>query len=280
MRDYALSYLTIPGVTPPEQVEIAAAVGYSHASFRLIPLNVAGEPEIDPASPAMIRETKRALAQTGVKCFDVELARIHRAIDPATFEPAFAAGAELGATQVICSAWTDVRNDRSFIVDRFAQICALARPYGLTVNLEFPAFSRLATLDDCIEVLELADCPNQGVLADTLYMHFNKTPLFALSRVPTRWINFMHICDAADLVFTKDEMIHVARDARLYPGEGAIDFSAINHLFPTLPLALELPNAARSIELGHAEHARQCLIAAQALFEGAAEPFIGAGHRR
>ena len=272
MRDYALSYLTIPGVTPPEQVEIAAAAGYSHASFRLIHLNVAGEPDIDPTAPAVIRETRAALARTGVNCFDIELARIHREIDPQGFLPAFEAGAALGARQVICSAWTDVRNDRGFVVDRFSEICALARPFGLTVNLEFPAFSRLTTLEDCVEVLELADCPNQGLLADTLYMHFNKTPLFALGRLPVHWINFLHICDADDLVYTKNEMIHVARDARLYPGEGAIDFSALNDLFPNIPLALELPNAARSAELGHEQHARNCLTAAKAVFDHQAPP--------
>ena len=75
----------------------------------------------------------------------------------------------------------------------------------------------------------------------------------------------MHICDAADVCYTKDDMIHVARDARLYPGEGSIDFSAINYMFPDLPLAIELPNAARSEELGHEEHARRCVQAARAL---------------
>lgn len=267
MRSYALAYLTVPGVTPPQQTYLAAKAGYSHVSFRLIHLNVAGEPDIDPTSPQVIRETKQALADTGLKCFDIELARIHRDIDPKSFLPAFEAGAELGARQLICSAWTDVRNDRAFIVDRFREICALAQPFGLTVNLEFPAFSRLSSLDETIEILELADCPNQGVLVDTLYMHFNKTPLFALENIPVDWINFMHVCDADDLPYTKDMMIHIARDARLYPGEGAIDFSAAGYLFPNLPLAIELPNAKRSEELGHEQHARNCLEAARAVFD-------------
>lgn len=267
MRDYALSYLTVPGVTPPEQTQIAAQAGFSHVSFRLIHLNVAGEPDIDPTSPQIIRETRKAMADTGVKCFDIELARIHRDIAPESFLPAFEAGAELGATQLICSAWTDVRNDRSFIVDRFREICALARPFGLTINLEFPAFSRLSSLDETLEILELADCPNQGLLVDTLYMHFNKTPLFALEKVPSEWINFLHVCDAGDLPYTKDSMMHIARDARLYPGEGAIDFSALNYLFPNVLLAIELPNAKRSQELGHTQHARNCLMAARAIFD-------------
>jgi sugar phosphate isomerase/epimerase len=266
-RNYSLAYLTVPGLTPPEQTYVAARAGYDLVSYRLFRLDVPGEPEVDPTSPEIVRETKRALAETGLACFDIELMQILRGTEPEAFLPAFEAGADLGASQVICSAWTDVRNDRSFIVDRFGEICDLAAPLGLTVNLEFPAFSRLASLDDCIEILELAERPNQALLVDTLYMHFNRTPLFALEKVPSEWINFMHVCDADDLPYTRAEMIHVARDARLYPGEGAIDFSAINYMFPDLPLAIELPNEKRLAELGHEHHARNCLEAAHTVFD-------------
>lgn len=262
---FALSYLTVPGVTPPEQTYLAARAGYDMVSYRLFHLGVAGEPDINPVAPQIIRETKEALAATGLECFDIELMRILRSIQPRDFVPAFEAGAELGAKHVICSAWTDVRNDRTFIVERFQEICDLAWPFGLTVNLEFPAFSRLSSLDDCVEILELSRAANQGLLVDTLYMHFNKTPLFALERLPEEWINFMHICDADDVAYTKEAMIHTARDGRLYPGEGAIDFSAINYMFPDLPLAIELPNAPRSAALGHEEHARRCVSAARAV---------------
>ena len=197
-----------------------------------------------------------------MKVFDIELVRILRDIEPEAFLPSFEVGAELGASQVICSAWTDVRNDRNFIVERFCEICDLAASFNLAVNLEFPAFSRLASLEDCLEILELADQPNQGLLVDTLYMHFNKMPLLVLERVPSEWIRFMHINDADDIYYTKEEMIHTARDERLYPGEGAIDFSAINYLFPDLPLAIELPHDRRMKELGPEQHARNCLEAA------------------
>ncbi|MEO0382550.1 MAG: TIM barrel protein [Pseudomonadota bacterium] len=263
---FSLAYLTVPGVTPPEQTHIAAQTGYEYVSFRLAHLGVPGEPDINPTSPHMVRQAKQALDETGLACFDIELVRIARSLPLAQFLPAFEAGADLGAKHVICSAWTDVRNDRSFIVERFLEICDLARPFGLTVNLEFPAFSRLTTLKETLEVLDLARAPNQGVLVDTLYMHFNKTPLFALERVPSEWVNFLHLCDAQNVSYTKDGMIQTARDARLYPGEGAIDFSAINHLFPGLPLAIELPNEARSKALGHVEHARRCVEAARAVF--------------
>ncbi len=262
---FSLAYLTVPGLTPSEQTRVAARTGYDYVSLRLYHLNVAGEPDIDPVAPQTVRETKQALSETGVQVLDIELVRILRSIDVKEFLPAFEAGAELGASQVICSAWTDVRNDRSFIVDSFSAICDLAAPFGLTVNLEFPAFSRLASLEDCVEILEFADRPNQGLLVDTLYMHFNKTPLFAMEKVPGRWINFMHICDANDLPYTRDEMIHIARDARLYPGEGAIDFSTINYMFPDLPLSIELPHKDRMAEFGPEQHARNCIEAARSL---------------
>lgn len=265
---YSLSYLTVPGVTPPEQTYIAARTGYDYVSYRLFHLGVAGEPDIDPTSPQIIRDTKKALADTGLKCFDIELMRILRGLDPQQFIPAFEAGAELGASHVICSAWTDVRNDRGYIVETFAEICDLAAPFGLTVNLEFPAFSRLTTLEEVIDILERTGRRNQGVLVDTLYMHFNKAPLFALERIPADWINFFHICDAGDLAFTKDDMIQIARDARLYPGEGAIDFSSINYLFPDLPLSIELPHTVRMAEFGPEQHAKNCIDAARTVFDG------------
>ncbi|MCB1760603.1 MAG: sugar phosphate isomerase/epimerase [Gammaproteobacteria bacterium] len=261
-HEFSLAYLTVPGLTPPELTRVAAQAGYDFVSHRLVHLGVAGEPEIDPLSAEVIRDTRLALADSGIRVFDIELVRIMRSIEPRSFLPAFEVGAELGASQVICSAWTDVRNDRDFIVDRFCEICELAAPLKLTVNLEFPAFSRLSTLEECLEILELADQPNQGLLTDALYMHFNKMSLLALERVPSEWIHFMHINDAEDISYTKEEMIHTARDERLYPGEGAIDFSAINYLFPELPLAIELPHEKRMRELGPLQHARNCLQAA------------------
>lgn len=273
---FSLSYLTVPGVTPPEQTYIAARAGYDDVSYRLVNLGVAGEPEIDPLGPQVIRETNAALAETGLGCFDIELFRITRSQDLGQFERAFAAGAELGARHAISSAWTDVRNDRDFLVDSFSELCDLASPYGITVNLEFPAFSRLTTLKEVVEILERSGRRNQGILVDTLYMHFNRAPLFQLETVPGDWLNFLHICDAEDLVYTRDEMIHMARDARLYPGEGAIDFSVIDYLFPDIPCSLELPNEARTSELGHEGHARRCLEAAK---EVLGMPLGSAGER-
>ena len=267
-RQFSLAYLTVPGVTPVEQTHIAAQAGYDFVSFRLINLGVPGEPEVDLLSPMMLRRTRAALAETGLKLFDIELARIQRELDPKTFLRAFEAGAELGARHVVASAWTNVRNDRDFIVERFSEICDLAAPFGLTVNLEFPAFSRLACLEDAVEVLLAAKRANAGLLIDTLYWHFSRAKLVDLKSVRPEWINFLHICGSpAEIPTSREEMMHIAREARLYPGEDAGDFASLAAHLPAVPLSIELPNALRSAELGHLGHARRCLEAAHHVFD-------------
>jgi hypothetical protein len=67
-------------------------------------------------------------------------------------------------------------------------------------------------------------------------------------------------------------MIRTARDARLYPGEGAIDFWAINYLFPHLPLSIELPHARRLAEFGPEGHAGNCIKAARSIFDTDKQP--------
>ncbi len=275
-RLYSLAYLTVPGLTPPEQVHVAQAAGYDAVSLRLIQMGVAGEPGIDPCAPQLVRETRAALARTGLVCHDIELARILRENSAADYERAFAAGAELGARQVISSAWTDVRNDQGFVVERFGEICDLAAGYGLSVNLEYPAFSRLCCIADALEVLRAANRPNQGLLIDTLYHHFTGGKLADLALVPKGWINFLHVNDTDHVAFSKAEMIHIARDARLYPGEGVIPFAMFAAAFPDVAIALELPNAARLAELGATEHARRALVAAKTFFDDGAARAISA----
>ena len=68
---------------------------------------------------------------------------------------------------------------------------------------------------------------------------------------------------------TREGMIQLARDARLYPGEGWIDFAGIIERCPPMNYSIELPNQSRVAELGYEEHARRCLTHAKATFGAA-----------
>ncbi len=266
-QTFSLAYLTIPGCTPPEQVQIAARTGYDFVSLRLINMGVAGEPDCNPIDPQIVRETKAALQETGLKVLDIELARILADKDPAEYRAAFEAGAELGARHVISSAWTGRYDDRAYLVDRYAELCDLAKPYGLTVDLEFPTFSRLSSLRETADIVNAAGRANGGILLDTLYFHFSGCSLDDLTVLPREWFHFLHLCDApAGVPITREGKIAIARGERLYVGEGCIDIRAVAACLPEVPLSIELPNSRRMAELGREGHARRCLDAAKTYF--------------
>jgi len=263
-RTYSLAYLTVSGCSPAEMTYIAARTGYDYVSFRLIPMNITGEVVYTPADAAMMKKTKAALQETGIGVLDLELARIVEDVEPRSYVPAMETMAQLGARHVITSAWTKRTDDRNFIVERFAELCDLAEPYDLTVNLEFPTFSRLTDLQETADIVRAADRPNGGILIDTLYYHYSGVSLDEIKKLPHEWINFLHICDTVcDIPADPEGMRHVARDERLYCGEGCIDFHALLDAVPMVPCSIELPHAERVKKWGYEEHARRCLETAK-----------------
>jgi sugar phosphate isomerase/epimerase len=263
-RQFSLAHLTTLALAPPEMTYLAAKAGYDFVSFRLIPVGMAGEPQYLPQDRVMIRRTRAALAETGLQLLDLELARIVENVDPRSYLQAMEAAAELGARHVITSAWTASRDDRGYLIDSFSTLCELARPLGLTVDFEFPTFSRIASLREAADIVAAAGCKNGGILVDMLYMHFARVSVAELAALPPQWFHFAHFCDATiDIPTTIEGQIQIARGERLYPGEGAINLAAIVSTLPDVPLSIELPHTQRALELGYEEHARRSIAAAR-----------------
>jgi len=261
-RQFSLAHLTVLGLPPPEMTYVAAMAGYDFVSFRIIYMGLSGEPNYALAENAqMLRQTRTALRSTGLRVHDVELAKIADATDPRAYLPAMEIAAELGAKAVLSSIWT---SDHACYVERFAELCDLARPLGLTVNLEFVTWASVTNLRQAVDVLRTVKRPNAGLMIDTLHFHRSRVRLEELDEVPRDWFHFAHICDApAEIPTTVDGLIHTGRDERLYLGEGAIDVAAIVNRIPEVPCSIELPHLERAKELGYAEHARRCLVTAK-----------------
>ncbi len=267
-KQYSLAYLTVRGCEPAEMAYIAARVGYDYISLRLIPMGIPGENAYLPEDKAMIARAKAALRETGIKVLDMELARILDDVDPRSYLPAMEAAAELGAKHLISSAWTTEKRDRAYIVDCFTEICDLAQPLDLTVNLEFPTFSRLTNLQEAADIVRAANRTNGGILIDSLYFHYSRIQLAELKQLPREWCNFMHICDASENIpASGPDMVQVARDVRLYVGEGCIDFAGLLGSLPLMPYSIELPNIKRLKEYGFEGYARRCLETAKTHLE-------------
>jgi sugar phosphate isomerase/epimerase len=245
---------------------IAARAGYDFVSFRLIYMGLAGEANYDLSrNPAMLRQTKTALASTGLKLLDIEVARIADNTDPKAYRAPMETAAELGGKYVLASGWAA---DRQFTIDCFGQLCDLARPLGLTVVLEFVTFATARTLADALTIVRGAGRPNSGILVDMLHFSRSRVAPQELDGLPAHLFPYTHLCDApADIPTTNEGLIKTAREERLYPGEGGIDIPAILNRLPIGPCSLEIPHLEKVKEIGYAEHAFRCLQQARAFVD-------------
>jgi len=255
---FSLAHLTVLGCAPPEATYIAARAGYDFVSYRTIYMGLPNEPNYALAENAvMLRQTKRALATTGIKVHDIELARIADNVDVKTYVPALETAAELGAHHVISSIWTP---RREWAIEQLTELCDLARSAGLTVDLEFVTWSGVANLQEAISVRRAVDRENCGLMIDTLHFARCGASPDDLEAAPKEWFHFAHVCDASqEIPPTIDGVIHIAREARLDPGEGGLDIASILDRLPEMTYSLEIPNLERVKEIGYAEHARRCL---------------------
>lgn len=264
---YSLAHLTVLGCPPSELTYIAARAGYDFVSLRPAGLGTPGEKAFMLAEDKqLMQETKRALADTGLKLMDVELARILAGRAPEFYLPIMEVAAELGGTRVLSSAW---HNDKNYCADFYAKLCELAKGFSLTVDFEFVSWSAVRTLAEAMELLRAAKQDNCGIMIDTLHFYRSRVKPEELDDIPAEWIHFVHLCDGPSEIPSLDDteaLLHTGRAERLYPGEGGIDLAAIVNRLPQVPLAIELPHLERAREYGYAEHATRCIEHARAYF--------------
>jgi sugar phosphate isomerase/epimerase len=261
---FSLAHLTLIGCSAPELIYIAARCGYDAVSPRFIPMHVTDKFACEAEDMKMVQATKAALDNTGMKVGELELIRILDNMKPRFCEPAMALAAEMGAQRMITSVWLSEPVDRNYIVDCYVELCDIAAQYGLTVDLEFPTFSTLRTLRAAADIVRAAERPNGGILIDMIYSEFSQLDPAELDSLPPEWFHFLHIADVPnELPTSRKGEIEIARGARLYPGEGRIDFSAIIERLPPLTYSIELPNLKRVEQYGYEGHARRCLEAAK-----------------
>jgi sugar phosphate isomerase/epimerase len=260
--EFSLAHLTLLSCPPPELIEIAAAAGFDYVSLRPIAFGLPTEPRYPLASDAgLLKRTRAALAATGVRLLDIELAKIYTEVDIQSYRPALECAADLGARHVLTSVWCD---DFQFALSRFGELCELAWPLGLTVDLEFVTYAGVRTLADAARLVNASRCVNAGICIDTL--HFDRSSCRAedLRRLPRNWFHYAQICDApAEFSSDEDSLRRIAREGRLLLGEGGIDVRGIVSALPAIPYSIELPNAGLCVELGAQEFARRCLLSAR-----------------
>lgn len=269
-HEFSLAHLTVLGTTPLDLVEIAAAAGYDYVSIRTT--KVAPGERITPLAgdPAMTRRVAARLADTGLRVLDVELARLGPDDEPDEFLSVFEAAAAIGARHVIGQLPDP---DRARATDRFGRLCDLARPFGLTVDLEFPSWTEMGDLLSAAAVVEAVDRANAGLLVDALHFFRSGSTLDQVTSLPPEWFRFVQLCDApAEVPPTAEGIIHTARAARSLPGYGELPLGQLLDHLPAVPYSLEVPNDVLRRELGTTEYARLVLAVARDVVTDHGEP--------
>lgn len=221
-------------------VRVAARIGYRAVGLRLIAVtdDSPGYPIMDDA--VVMRETKAALADTGLRLSDIEFIKITPEINVAALESFIAAGASLGARHVITAPYD---HDHARLSDNLAAIASLSGRYGLSALLEFFPWTTVPDLETAANVVGATSCPNVGILIDTLHFDRSNSSLSQIDSIPPHWLPMIHLCDApAGKPTTTEGLLHAARAERLPPGEGAIDIAPILRAMPgESQIALEVP---------------------------------------
>ncbi len=265
MRTFSLAYLTVNQSSVLESLAIAQDLGYASVGLRLRP-NTPGAPHqafID--NRKLQKEVLERLKNTHVSVFDIEIIRIAESFDPVDYRALLDAGAALGAKAVLVAG--DDPNEAR-LSQHYARLCEFIRPYGMTADLEFMAWTGVKNAMAALRVIEQAGNPsNAGVLFDALHFGRSSTQLDDIAHIPSSLLHYAQMCDATPGVhFSTEELIHTAREERLLPGEGNIDIQGLFDRLPHgIPVSVEIPHFKRSKILGDHGWAKAALKAAQTL---------------
>ncbi len=157
--------------------------------------------------------------------------------------------------------------DESRLVERFAALCDLGAPLGLTMNLEPMPWTDVKTLQQGARVIARAGRPNAGVLIDPI--HFDRAGNTAadITSVPPQEFHYAQLCDApAERPTDTETLLYQARAERLMPGDGGLDLKGILRALPAgLPLALEIPMQKLAASVHAVERARRIRVKTEVL---------------
>ncbi|BAN25288.1 sugar phosphate isomerase/epimerase family protein [Caballeronia insecticola] len=239
-RKLSLSALTVLELTPPQMVECAAQAGYDFVGLRLLPAtDTEVRHEIVGATP-LKRETLAALRDTGIGVLDAEILRLKPDTDVAAYEPMLATAAELGARYVLV-AGNDP--DEARTAERLAQLCDLAKPYGLAPSLEPMPWTDAKDIVQGARIVKAAGRANTGLIVDPIHFDRAGSSTQQLRELPREWFGYVQFCDApAERPADLHTLLYQARAERMIPGEGGLDLAGILRALPDdLPVSLEVP---------------------------------------
>jgi len=265
-RPLSLAALTVLELSPPDMVSCAADAGYSHVGLRLLPATPTERTWPMVGDTPLVREVEQRLSDRGIVVLDIEIFRLKPETRVADYAAALETGARLGARHVLI-AGNDPDEDR--LAERFAAMCELGAPLGLTMDLEPMPWTEVRSLQQGARIVERAARDNGGILVDPIHFDRGGNVAGDITAVAASRFHYAQLCDApAERPQDIDTLLFQARAERLMPGDGALDLTGIlRALPPNLPLGMEVPMESLARRLGAVERARAILHKTRALLD-------------
>ena len=266
---YSLAYLTAP-MQAPEMLQLARAVGFDSIGARLIPVSPhETAPLLEDA--ALQRETISCMKATGVEIFDIEAIRLAPDFNAKNCKRLLEVAAMLGAAAVLAIG---LDRDERRLTDGFAELCDLAAPYRLDIQLEFMPWTTVPNARTALRIVGGVGKPNGKILVDTLHVARSDTTLDDLSAIPADMMRSVQICDGENRgPMSPEAMMEAALHERLPPGEGYIDIAAILSRLPSgLRIGVEVPNRQRLAEFGAQSWTERALAASKLVVDRVNRP--------
>jgi sugar phosphate isomerase/epimerase len=266
-RGTGLEHLTMLDVAPPELVSVAAGAGFDAVGLRIAPVTPDEDPWPMAPGSAMLAETLRRCAATGVGVLATEAIALGPGSDLAGCRPVLEVAAALGA-RFLNVIWDD--EDAGRFADLFAALTDLAGPYRVRPVIEFTAYRPVRTLAGAVTIAR--DSNGGGVLLDALHIQRCGVTPGELASVDPALLSYLQLCDAPlnqphGLAVPQrmprgqdadpgDDAVLEARAMRRLPGEGELPLAEIVRALPAdLPVSVEAPSAAARAQFTPDEYA-------------------------
>ena len=217
-----------PDLSPADMVSTAASAGWPACGIWF---------DGTTWSDRTTAEVRRRLDDTGIVALDVE------PIIPADgFDDHAArlveAAARLGARFVL---FTSRLKDHGATAARYAEVCAMAEPHGITVVCEFLPIFPLSSIAIADQVVSGVRSKNTGILVDNLHLSRSGGSVDDVRRLGTERFPYLQIADApnerpADMGALFDE----ALNGRLLPGDGDLPIADLLDAVPDVALSFEV----------------------------------------
>lgn len=240
----SVAHLSELDVPPLEFVELAARAGFASIGLRTSPASPGGV-QYPLRTAAEQGEMRRRLAANGVSVLEVEMVPLSEKTRVADYRPMLETGAAIGASRLTVGGDSA---DFSVVAEKLAEMCDLARAYGIAVDLEFMPFRPVQSLEHAVDVLKRAKHANAHILVDALHVFRSKSALEQFAGIDPAMVGPFQICDAP--AAPPPDLVAEARTRRLLPGHGELPLSKlIDALPPATRFGVEVPLASQRPDL-------------------------------